>query len=395
MPGLVLAAAFAAVIVLAILRVRLSLAMSIATLILLLTPGRAGLAVASRAAVAPGTLELVASVTLVTLLAGLLKHFELLEPMSTSLAGTLRSNRLAFALVPGILGCLSVPGGAAMSAPMVDGLGDGLGLGPERKAAANVLLRHAWFFVFPFNPGLILTAHLSGLGVPAIVAHQWPLTLLALVTAASLFLGRANHSPPAYGPWRREAVTFLVTASPIFLSTALYLGLGLPLPLALGAGVALTCLVAARRGTFRRSALAESVDWEMALATEVIMIFAALVQGASGLEHVIKAVSDVAPLGATVLVSALAGFLTANPVAALGIALPALLPLLPAGQSTVAYVCLIYGLAFQSYLISPLHMCLILTNRYFRVALGQAYRHLLLPVALNTAGVAVLFLLTR
>lgn len=46
---------------------------------------------------------------------------------------------------------------------------------------ANVLLRHAWFFVFPFSPSLILTAHLSGYSVNAIIARQWYLTVLAMV----------------------------------------------------------------------------------------------------------------------------------------------------------------------------------------------------------------------
>lgn len=396
METLGLAAAFAAIIILATLRVRLWITISAATAILLLSSaGRPSApAAALRAAVAPGTLELVATVALITLLAGLLKNTGLLPPMSRALAGMLRSDRIAFALVPGILGCLPVPGGAGMSAPMVDGLGESLGLSPARKAAANVLLRHAWFFVFPFSPSLILCAHLSGLTVSRIIGHQWPLTPLALLTTALLFLRGGTQEKAEYRPWRQEALDFAVTASPIFVSVGLFLGAGLRLPLALVAGVALACLVARRQGTLTGAAVRASMDWEMPLATEIIMVFAALVRETPGLAATIASASAGSPLCATALVSALSGFLTANPVAGLGIALPALLPLVPSGGELVAYVCLIFGLTFQFYLVSPLHMCLVLTNRYFAVSLGQAYRYLLPPVAINVAGVVALFLLT-
>ncbi|MEW6545810.1 MAG: DUF401 family protein [Bacillota bacterium] len=398
METLGLAAAFVAIIVLGALRARLWITMTVGTAILLLggagPPGSA-LVTTLRAAVDPATLELVLTVALIMLLAGLLKNSILLGPMSRSLAGMLRSDRLAFALVPGILGCLPVPGGAGLSAPMVDGLGETLGMSPARKATANVLLRHAWFFVFPFSPSLILSAHLSGLTVSAIIARQWPLTVLAVLTAALLFLSGSAGDRAPYRPWGREALDFLATASPIFVSVALFLGARLPLPLALSVGIVFACLVACHRGTFQWRILRMSADWEMPLATELIMIFAALVRETPGLATLITAASARAPLAAIMLASVLTGFLTANPVAGLGIALPALLPMVPMGQDPGAYVCLIFGLTFQAYLVSPLHMCLILTNRYFEVSLGQAYRYLLPPVALNAAGVILLFLLTR
>lgn len=372
--------------------------MASATSVLLLwseaRPGTA-LAVAGRAAVDPATLELVVTVGLITLLAGLLRNFGLLAPMSRSLAGTLRSDRLAFTLVPGILGCLPVPGGAGMSAPMVDGLGDTLGLSRPRKAAANILLRHAWFFVFPFSPPLILAAHLSGVTVSSIIGRQWPLAILAVLTATLLFLsGRAAGQTP-YGAWRGEAREFLITASPILVSVALFLAAGVRLPLALAAGVLLAGLVARQRHSFAWKLVRASVDWEMPLATEIIMVFAALVREAPGLGGVIASASSGSVLPAIMVTSALAGFLTANPVAGLGIAMPALLPLVPGGHDLGAYACLIFGLTYQAYLVSPLHMCLVLTNRYFDVSLGRTYRHLLPAVMVNALGVLLLFFFTR
>ena len=393
-----LAAAFVVIIVLAAFRVRLWITVAAGTVILLL--GSAGhpvraLAVAGRAALDPATLELVVTVAFITLLAGMLRNFGLLPPMSSALAGSLRSNRLAFILVPGILGCLPVPGGAGMSAPMVDGLGDTLGLSRPRKAAANILLRHAWFFVFPFSPSLMLAAHLSGVSVSSIISRQWPLTVLAVLTPALMFLRTPNLEHAPYRPWRQEARDFLITASPVFVSVALFLGGGVRLPLALGTGAVLAGLVARHRGTFAWKLIRSSVDWEMPLATEIIMVFAALVRETSGLGGLIARASSGSVLPAIIGTSVLAGFLTANPAAGLGIAMPVLLSLVPPAEDFLAYVCLIFGLTFQAYLVSPLHMCLVLTSRYFEVTLGQVYRYLLPGVTANVLGLLLLFFSTR
>ena len=393
-----LAAAFLVIIVLAAFRVRLWITVASGTLVLLLaSAGRPvpALVVAGRAAVDPATLELVLTVAFITLLAGMLRNFGLLAPMSRALAGTLRSDRLAFILVPGILGCLPVPGGAGMSAPMVDGLGDTLGLSRPRKAAANVLLRHAWFFVFPFSPSLILAAHLSGVSVSSIISRQWALTALAVLAPTLMFLRGPNGDRARYGPWRQEAREFLITASPIFVSIALFLGAGVRLPLALGAGAILAGLVARRRRAFAWKLVRSSLDWEMPLATEIIMVFAALVRETSGLGRLIASASSGSVLPAIMATSVLAGFLTANPVAGLGIAMPTLLSLVPPAEDLLAYVCLIFGLTFQAYLVSPLHMCLVLTSRYFDVSLGHVYRYLLPGVAVNVVGLLLLFFSTR
>lgn len=396
--AIALGLAFGIILLLGNLRVPLWFTMAMATVTVLLgsVNRRGALVVAARASLALDTWELVATVALITLLAGILKNFGLVEPLSRGLAGTLRSPRLAFALIPGLLGCLPVPGGAGISAPMVDKLGQRLGFSPARIAAANLLFRHAWYFVFPFGPSLILAARLGQAEVARLISLQWPVTVLTLLALEAFFWGRPGPQADAPRPWREDAKELFLFASPVALGVLLFLAFRVPLPLSLLAGTAVGCGIAWRRRSFSWRLLAQSLDWELTLATELILIFAALIRAspvvtvlASRLPHLLT------PTVTFLILPLLLGFVMANPVAAVGVGLPLLLPLRPAEHNPLAYVCLVYGLAFESYLLSPLHMCLVQTNRYYGVRASQVYPYLLPSVAITVAGILGLFFWNR
>lgn len=418
--GLLLA--FAIILYLGIRGKPLWITMGLATVILLLSAGRdlpATAALAARTAVAPGTMDLVGIVALITVLAFTLREFGLLGHMSQGLTATLRSDRLAFALIPGLLGCLPVPGGAGISAPMIDGLGENLGLERAQRAAANVIFRHAWFLVLPLEPALVLSAHLANVELRRMIAFQWPLTAVMLATGAFLFLrqnGKEARQSPMGGELtgrggptghgkaighgelngRRELKRLLVNTAPILVSLFLFLALDIPLILSLAAGAGVGCLLAWRKGTFSWAVLARSPDWSLIGATELIMIFAGLVSHSTALSTLVGGIagSDY-PLAAFLLIPAVLGLLTANPTAGVAIAFPVLWPLLPAGANPLIYSSLVFCLTFLTYLVSPLHMCLVLTNRYFAVHPGPVYRYLLPSAAVTTVVTLVLFLANR
>ncbi len=96
-----------------------------------------------------------------------------LDNMVRGLSGFLGNLKAAIMTVPALVGSMPVLGGAAVSAPLVDKLGDGLGLSPEKKAA-NLVFRHGMFFVFPFSPSMILVSNLLGVPVTSLLAKLWP-----------------------------------------------------------------------------------------------------------------------------------------------------------------------------------------------------------------------------
>jgi hypothetical protein len=77
-----------------------------------------------------------------------------------------------------------------MSAPVVDAVGDKLGLSREKKLFINVCFRHVVFIVYPLSAVIVATASLTGISVWSLVARGLPVALSMAV--AGYLLGFRN-----------------------------------------------------------------------------------------------------------------------------------------------------------------------------------------------------------
>ena len=83
------------------------------------------------------------------------------------LVNDLRIGKRTFlVLSPALVGMLPVPGGALLSSPLVERVGEGME--EKTKAALNVWFRHVLLIVYPFSPALIASAKIAGLGFEGI-----------------------------------------------------------------------------------------------------------------------------------------------------------------------------------------------------------------------------------
>jgi hypothetical protein len=98
-----------------------------------------------------------------------------------------------------------------------------------------------------------------------------------------------------------------------------------------------------------------------------------------------------------VLLPLLVGLSGGIVIAFVGSTLPILVPMIQSlGQAPFlpAYVMLILVSGFMGVMLSPMHLCFLLTNEYFSVSLGSVYRHLWLPcVSLVFAGLVYFWIL--
>lgn len=87
----------------------------------------------------PTTVNLTLSVVLLGVLGHAMKLTGSLSRSVEALERLAGAGRLALVSVPALVSMLAVPGGAILSAPMVDELGRRQGLAPERLSALNIL----------------------------------------------------------------------------------------------------------------------------------------------------------------------------------------------------------------------------------------------------------------
>ncbi len=345
----------------------------------------------------PAAITLLATVVLLGVLGYILKETGSLQRMVDSLQGLFKSKRTIMGLIPGLIGLVSVPGAAVISAPMIDELGDDLEYVPAKKAAINMLFRHVWFPAYPMSTSLISLAAISGVSIYSLIRFNLPASAVSLVVAVVLLLGRpsgqhgivadSTNESPTYETTdnsdRSVLSVFLASTAPIFISVFLVLVLQWSYPVSLLFGIS-SALVINKVFAWEaiRTYLVKGLDMKIAMAIVGVMVFKEVVQESGFVISIVtNLVAEGVPL--TILIIVLPMFValaTGSSMAAVAIILPILLPLFPAAPASIPLLSMLFISSTFGYFFSPLHLCLILTNEYFKTEYMQIYRYAVLPM---------------
>lgn len=349
----------------------------------------------------PVTIQLIAAVCLISGLGQLMKDTGDLDLIVSSLVCLLRSDKLLCMLIPALFGILTVPGGALMSAPLVEESAKGLKLSRARLSAVNLFFRHIGYFAYPLYPSLIFMSQSMGVDRLLIIKYNLLPMLAGLITAYRLYFGRAKGAPPRQ---RADVQTgsplrdLLLGLSPILIMLTAVLLFNLPFYLAVMMGV----LTASARGCSAPGCLrmwcarltrfvTEWVDYKVGLAIAAIMGFKGIIAASGAVDTALAAiVHNGIPLPLLTATAALAvSYAIGVHLAATGLLVPIFILLFPA-SALGPMVSLLFSCIVIGYLLSPLHLCLTFSNQYFNAGLFDVYKQLFWPL-LAILATALLF----
>ncbi|MFQ6066439.1 MAG: DUF401 family protein [bacterium] len=342
------------------------------------------------ASIHPTTLQLIALVILVIFLGNLMKERGNLENMVSSLEALIRNRRLRFTIPPAFMGLLPMPAGALFSAPMVEEIGRKTGISPENKTLLNYWFRHLWEYMWPLYPSLILAAALLNVKVRDIILAQYPLTLAA-IAAGFIFCMRRGSSPPphrSFKPLKKAHFTKEIRALffniwPVLAIILLVLIFKVELLVAILVTVLIVLVFSKRKGYKILASLKKSLSLSMILLIISVMAFKRVfeVSGAFSVIPIIFSNWGLSPLIILFFAPFLAGLSTGITSAFVGMTFPLLLPFIVKSQPNLTYSMFAYAGGFAGVLLSPFHLCLILSREYFKADLKRLYKLLSLPVA--------------
>lgn len=385
--------AFAIIFPLTLKKVNLGLVLLLASVIIGVTAGlgpEGFLNVARETVTDYTTYELIFSVALISALGNCLKETGLMTSLIENLRGFC-SSRFLIALIPAIFGLLPMPGGALMSAPFNDGEASRLGLNAEEKTYVNVWFRHVWFFASPVSSTTILISRLAGVNLYQFLLVLFPLFFISAFVGYLFSLRRLKS--PSNTRCKPSYSTLAKGLGPIVLAIVLNI-VGVPLPLAILVGVFLV-LLEGRIG-LRNSLMAvrRGIHMDVLTALAGVMFFRYMIYDSGSVTQVFSGLKQV---GVPLLLLAtvfplLIGFISGTPQSGIGIGVPLILPLFTSPSTLV--LGLIYLSIVIGYLMSPLHLCLLLTNSYYKSGLGKVYRTLV-PSVLVLYAIGLPFFILR
>ena len=378
------------VVLLGISRWNLYLAMFTAALVLglfTLPPLKVGLAFLG-VLFDPGIVLLALVVAIIPLIGGGLEESGQME----ELVSNMRIGRRAFlASSPALLGMLPMPGGALLSAPLVERGGEEVD--GALKVAVNVWFRHILYLVYPLGPALIASAKVAGLEVYRVIPYLFPFLLLSLLLGYWFLLRKVDGRMDWAGDFSLKGL--LVPLGIILAAPGLDLLLKVTTSLSVGelgtlAGVSLSLTLIAIIGRLRLSELGriarEMRVWRFALIILGMFFFLDVFQR-SGAPKLLAELT-LPPAVLCVVVGFLLGLVTGRIQAPAAI----IIPIFAAGAKAVTppLFALIFYSIFLGYVLTPVHPCISVSAEYFRVSMRDFLRVLVPPAALALLVTAVL-----
>jgi hypothetical protein len=420
MPALILTlTAFALILVLGRLRVPLALAILggalAAGFLFRLPPGDIARAILS-GAVHPRSIGLLTITFLQLVLSSAMDVTGDMRRIVEQAKEFFRRPAVTLASLPALIGLLPMPGGALFSAPMVESAAAGQGAKGEWLSAVNYWFRHIWEHWWPLYPGVLLAMTLTNRSFGQFAPVQLPMGLIMAFAGLLLFRGahagwRRVGPPPSAGTGRRLAAA----TSPIWLIVLVWIpaawvlnhapldGLSReasatlrrfgPIALGLAAGLSWTAvrggLGLARAG---RLSLRGSVASMLGLVLSV-MVFQSVLERAEAAPKIAAelAQASVPPLLAVVILPFIAGVVTGLAFGFVGASFPIVIGVVQAMDPgrMAAFMALAYAAGHLGQMLSPIHLCYVVSNRYFGTGFRPVYRLILPPAGVTALGTAL------
>lgn len=391
-----------------------------------MAPNRLALA-ALRGMFSPGSIGLASITVLLLGLSQTMRAAGQLAEIVKLAKSLLRRPAIAMAALPALIGVLPMPGGALFSAPMVESAaGEGLESG-GRLSAINYWFRHVWEHWWPLYPGVLLAVDHTGWPLDTFVLMQLPLGVFMALGGLVIFRGlhpdlHVRGTNPSAGTKRR----LIQKTSSIWL-----------VPLVWGAGTAVMWAVLWTMGLSRPDVL--RIAWLSALVKYGPLILGLVVSllwtsrlngtGTAGLreifakpsiyglvflvlsimafQRILQETRAGAAMGgelqamhvAVVVVVAtlpfIAGMVTGLAIGFVGISFPIIREMVtsaPDEPMAASYMILAYACGHIGMMLTPLHVCHVVSNKYFETPFAPVYKRII-PAACITLSLAIAYVL--
>ena len=341
------------------------------------------------------TISLVSATFGIMLLSQLYKETELIKTMSQNLSHLLRNSKLVVGLLPAVIGLLPVPGGALMSAPLIETEANKLELKKDMKTYVNVWFRHTIFPVYPMSQVLILTTALTGISLTSLILRQIPIVIL-MVAVGYLIAFRKGSTitndieKSSLGPNLKSLLTAFSPILTMIFAVAIF---RIDVSIAAFIGVAVLLLITRPSLKTLSMPFRNKAIYGVTLAAYGAMLLrnVTIASGASDFIGNMIASGNVNEVVLLLTVPAVLGFLVGSPSGGIAISVPMLAGTLSFTPNTAA---LLYIAAYLGYVGAPTHLCLVLTADYFKCPLGRLYKYLIPSLAISfVAAIFVYFLI--
>jgi hypothetical protein len=338
------------------------------------------------------TVKLVLALSFIRMFELILREHDVLAGMMVAAKSILKNRKLVTISMPVLIGLIPSVGGAYFSAPMVAEATSDIKMSPEEKGFVNYWFRHPWEYVLPLYPGILLAAAISGVELHRLISANLSYAVLILITG--FLLSMRNLKGPVIsddGLLKKGLWSF----APIFTIVVLVLFARVELHYALIGLVVFLFMF------YRYPIKSISAAFRHGFAPDVIililgvMFFREAMESSGAVKNLsIFFIEEGIPSAPVLfLLPFITGLITGLTLGFVGSTFPLIIHI--AGNTSIGAISFAFAAGFLGVLLSPVHICLVLTREYFKADLWGMYKRMLPGCGIIFAAAVLQYWLLR
>ena len=332
-------------------------------------------------------LLLAIAVSVIPLIGGIMEYSGELDLLLNNLR---IGKRGLLILVPALVGMLPMPGGALLSAPMVQKVASEEG--GDLKTAINIWFRHLLILIYPLSAALIAATKIVGFTVYDVLPYLLVWFVLAFALGYLFFLvkigDKHTHKPDFSLRGLLIPISILMVAPVIDFSIQRAFILKYK-SISTLVGVSMSLILAVKlspKHIHYKKIITKMRPWEFGAIILGMFIFFNIFKVSPIADRI--AGIEVSPITLSIWGGFLLGFATGRVQLPASIILP--IYLTKSGNMSGFIFSLIYVSIFFGYVISPVHPCVAITVSYFKTSMMGFIKKCILPVAIIMLIVVIL-----
>ena len=364
-------------------------------------------------------IELALLMTLIFVLAKIMQESGAIKKLIDSLR-TIFSKGGILGIIPAVYGLMPVPGGALFSAPMIDEEGDKYKLNKNQKNFLNVWFRHIWFPIYPISMAMITLIALTNtylleinldlrMDISFLILANIPAFLASILIGYCFLKKYVKKISKTYKKPKKDYSGLIFILPPIipliFYIILMNFGVSETRSFLIGIIISIILLYYLLKIDKDEyiNLIKKSLTLKLALAIFGIMIFREIIEasGASNeIANVLQSIS-IPGIALVIIIPLILGALTGYNLGAIGLSFPIVSSFFPSPINIVVlvgYTSLIFISSLVGYLISPIHLCNVLSSDYLKTDTTRMYNMfvpavlaLLIVQIIVISGVIVVF----
>ncbi len=338
------------------------------------------------------TIKLILALSFIRIFEMILREHAVLTKMTAAVKAIFKNRKIVIISMPLLIGLMPSIGGAYFSAPMVAETTNDTNMSPEEKGFINYWYRHPWEFVLPLYPGILLASAIAKVELYNLIIANSVYAALVIITG---FIFAMHGIKGIIKTEERLLKKDLWSFAPIVAVLLLVVIFRIELHYALLAVVISLLLFYHYNLKSTLKAFKYGFSLDVILLILGIMIFKEAMYYSGAVNNLSTSFiqEGIPVLPILFLLPFITGLLTGVTVGFVGATFPLIISI--AGNISLDAISFAFASGFLGVLLSPTHVCLLLTREYFNADLWGMYKIMLPPCMILFLGAIAAYMILK